>query len=642
MPAQDANYRFGRFELRIRTKELYKDGTKLKLRSQPFHVLQALVIRAGDVVTREELRDLLWPKETFVDFQHGLNASMSELRGVLNDTASAPRYIETLPKVGYRIMLSVELVRQSGPAAEPTTPSLIPPATALTTPKMLPQVNAVPPAKRRWGLATGILLASLLALAGFIQFSRARFRRHSAVGPTMLAVLPFENITGDTGQEYFSDGLTEEMIAQLGRLDPQHIRVIARTSVMRYKQDHAQLEKVGRELGVQYVLEGTVRHDADKVRISVQLIQMKDQTNIWSHQYDRELSNLLALQSEIAQEIVSEIRVTLGEPKRIESAVAPPLGPQGVETYELYLKGRYFWNKRTLSGFQKAIEYFQQAINKDPLNARAYAGLADSYALMSGYAGIPFKEQVPKAHAAARRAIELNERLPEAHTSMAVVAQNFDWDWATAEQEYRRAIELDPNYSTAHHWYAEFLALMGRFDEAFVEIERARQLDPLSLIIAADHGVILYYARQYDRAIEQFRAVQEMDPHFPRAALLYVAYAQKRMYAESLAGLKEWPGRSPWIWADLAYVYDRSGHPKEAQHAFRELQKMDRIQQMDPLVFVLASIGMNEMDQAIRYLEKAYDEHSEALNALKVDPLYDPLRVDPRFKEIMRKMRFPE
>jgi TolB-like protein/DNA-binding winged helix-turn-helix (wHTH) protein len=642
MPAQDAIYRFGPYELRTRGRELYKHHTKLKLRSQPFQLLQALVVRPGGVVTREELRDLLWPKETFVDFQHGLNASMSELRAALNDTANAPRYIETLPKVGYRIIEPVELIQLSGVVAEPTTPPQTPAATVPVTVEMLPRITAVPAMKWRWALATGILLATILVPARLFQLSRNRVRLQPQISRAMLAVLPFENITGDAGQDYFSDGLTEEMISQLGRLDPQHIGVIARTSVMGYKKDHEQLGKVAKELGVQYVLEGTVRRDADKVRISVQLIQMKDHTNIWSHQYDRELSNLLALQSEIAQQIVSEIRITLGEPKRIEATAAAPPTPREVETYELYLRGRYFWNKRTQEGFQKAIEYFQQAINRDPRNAHAYAGLADSYALMSGYAGIPLKDRASEAHSAARRALELDETLPEAHASMAVVAQNFDWDWATAEKEYRRAIELDPNYATAHHWYAEFLALMGRFVEAFVEIERARQLDPLSLIIAADHGVILYYSRQYDRAIEQFRAVLEMDPHFPRAALLYVTYARKGMYTESLAGLKEWPGSSPWIWANLAGVYNSSGRPKEAQRAFRQLQKMDRIQQMDPVVFVVASIGMNQKDQAIRYLEKAHKEHSQALSALKVDPLYDSLRDDSRFKEIVRKMLFPE
>ena len=642
MAAQDANYRFGPYELRTRGRELYKLDTKLKLRSQPFQVLQALVTRPGDVVTREELRDLLWPKETFVDFQHGLNASMSELRATLHDTANAPRYIETLPKVGYRIVVAVEVIQLSGFPPEPNASSPTPAATVPVAIEPVPHPTAVPPMKWRWALGTVILVTTVLALAGVIQLSRNRVRLQPQISRTMLAVLPFENITGDAGQDYFSDGLTEEMISQLGRLDPEHIGVIARSSVMGYKKDREQLEKVAKELGVQYALEGTVRRDASKVRISAQLIQMKDRTNIWSRQYDRELSNLLALQSEIAQEIVGEIRVTLGEPKRFETAVAVPLEPREVEAYELYLRGRYFWNKRTQPGFQKAIEYFQEAINRDPRNARAYAGLADSYALMNGYAGISLKDRAPKAYAAARRALELNDKLPEAHTSMAIVAQNFDWDWATAEKEYRRAIELDPNYATAHHWHAEFLALMGRFDEAFVEIERARQLDPLSLIVAADHGVILYYSRQYDRAIEQFRAVLEMDPHFPRAALLYVTYERKGMYAESLAGLKEWPGSSPWIWANLADVYSRSGRPKEAQDAFRKLQKMERIQHMDPLVFVVATIGMNQNNQAVRYLEKAYEEHSPALNALKVDPLYDPLRDDPRFKEIVRKMRFPE
>ena len=475
MLAQDANYRFGPYELRTRARELYKHDTKLKLRSQPFQVLQALVARAGDAVTREELRDLLWPKETFVDFQHGLNASMSELRAALGDTANAPRYIETLPKVGYRIIVPVEVFQVPGLMAESSTPSLTPAPTAFASAEMLPKITAGPAMKWRWALATGILLATILVPAGLFQLSRNRVRPQPQTSRTMLAVLPFDNITGDAGQDYFSDGLTEEMISQLGRLDPQHIGVIARTSVMGYRKDHEQLEKVAKELGVQYVLEGTVRRDAGKIRISARLIQMKDKTNIWSRQYDRELSNLLALQSEIAQEIVGEIRNTLGEPKRFESAVVAPLEPREVETYELYLRGRYFWNKRTQPGFQKAIEYFQEAINRDPHNARAYAGLADSYALMSGYAGIPLKDRAPKAYAAARRALELNDKLPEAHTSMAFVAQNFDWDWATAEKEYRRAIELDPNYATAHHWHAEFLALMGRFDEAFMEIERARQ-----------------------------------------------------------------------------------------------------------------------------------------------------------------------
>jgi len=388
---------------------------------------------------------------------------------------------------------------------------------------------------------------------------------------------------------------------------------------------------------VQYVLEGSVRRDADKVRISAQLIQMKDQTHLWARQYDRELSHVLALQGEIAQDIATEIQAALGEPKRAVPADRISSSRPSYEAYDLYLKGRYFWNKRTIEGFQRSVEYFQQAIEKEPGYSRAYAGLSDSYALVSGYAGTPPRDLRPKAQAAARRAVELDEQSAEAHTSRALVAQNFDWDWQTAEKEYRRAIELDPNYATAHHWFAEYLAHMGRFDEALVESERARQLDPLSLIIAADKGVILYYSRQYDRAIEQFHAVLDMDPTFPRARMVQAAYAQKGMYAESLAVIEKWH-HGPGYWSNLAYDLGRSGRQVEAQHALEGLQELDRRQKVDPLTFCVAYIGMNRRDQAITSLQKAYEEHSISLASLKVDPIYDPLRSDPRFQDLLRRV----
>jgi Tfp pilus assembly protein PilF len=284
--------------------------------------------------------------------------------------------------------------------------------------------------------------------------------------------------------------------------------------------------QIGRELGVQYVLEGSVRRDAGKVRVSAQLIQMSDQTHLWARQYDRDLSNLLGLQGEIAQEIGDEIQLTLGENKSA-SAISKAQIPKSYEAYDLYLKGRYFWNKRTPEGFEEAIKYFQQAIAKDPDYARAYAGLADCYALLPGYTmTIPQTEALPKARAAALKALQLDERLAEAHTSMALIAENYDWDWQTAEKEYRRAIELNPNYATAHHWYAEYLTWNGRFDEALRESERARQLDPLSLIIAADNAMIFYYSRQYDRAEKGFNAVLEMEPTFPRAHMVRSVYVE--------------------------------------------------------------------------------------------------------------------
>jgi TolB-like protein/DNA-binding winged helix-turn-helix (wHTH) protein/Tfp pilus assembly protein PilF len=642
MLRQATIYRFGPFELRLRTHELYKQGTKLKLRPQPFQVLKILVEHAGDIVTREELRQQLWSAETFVDFEQGLNTSIKLLRGVLSDSASEPRYIETLPKLGYRIIVPVdadERVTSAETAAPPQPTALEQPPGKEIVPDRLPQSSPY----LRPAVLVGLTLIVILALGVYFSWSHSRPHPPPSSGRSMVAVLPFENLTGDAGQDYFSDGLTEEMIAQLGRLDPNHLGVIARTSVMHYKHSPEQLDQIARELGVQYVLEGSVRRDANKVRITAQLIQMKDQTHLLSREYDRELSNLLTLQAEIAREIAGEIQLTLGDAKHSDSAHQASLSPNAYEAYDLYLKGRYFWNKRTPEGFQRAVEYFQQAIIKDPNYARAYAGLADSYALMSSYYQVQPKELMPKARAAALRALELDDRLAEAHTSLALIAQNYDWDWQTVEKEYRRAIELDPNYATAHHWYAESLALQGRFDEAFVEIERARQLDPLSLIIAADRGAILYFSRQYDRAIEQLRTVLDMEPNFPRAHILVFAYVQKGMYAEVLADVEKWRriDDSLWSWMMLAYVYGRSGQQAKARAALGKLEEWNRSRETVPLSIAVAHIGMGDKEKAIAWLQKAYAEHSIS-TALKVDPIYDPLRSDPRFQDLLRRLAFPQ
>jgi len=360
----------------------------------------------------------------------------------------------------------------------------------------------------------------------------------------MLAVLPFQNLTGDAGQDYFSDGLTEEMIAQVGNLDPQHLRVIARTSVMRYKNSETPLDRVARELGVQYVIEGSVRRDADNVRIAAQLIQAKDQTHVWARQYDRRLTGLLTLQDEIAREIADEILLTL-EGHSHAASPRPAVAPREYEAYDLYLRGQYFFNERTAGSLRKAIEYFQQATAKDPNYARAYTGLADSYALIGGYTSLPPTEFMPKARAAALRALEIDDHLAEAHTALGLIVQNYDWDWQTSEREFRRAIELNPNYATAHQWYAEHLMWLGRFDEALRESERARELDPLSLIIAADKGAVLFFSRDYDRAIEEWRSVLEMDPGFVRAHLIRAAYREKGMFPEALADIESTRSASP-------------------------------------------------------------------------------------------------
>jgi TolB-like protein/DNA-binding winged helix-turn-helix (wHTH) protein/Tfp pilus assembly protein PilF len=638
MPAQAPIYRFGSFELHPRTRELYKAGTKVRLRPQPFQVLKILVERAGDLVSREELRDLLWSAETFVDFEHGLNTSIKELRGVLSDSASEHRYIETLPKLGYRLIVPVEMdeptpVKEAIAQLQADAGNL---ASKEISRDRIPQALAF----RKWPVL-GFSVLLLAALGAFFQWPHSRPVPQRSSGRLMLAVLPFENLTGDAGQDYFSDGLTEEMIAQLGRADPQRLGVIARTSVMHFKHSQEQLDQIGRELGVQYVLEGSVRRDAGKVRISAQLIQMRDQSHVWARQYDRELSSLLALQGEIAQEIADEIQLTLGDHKRIAADRKPVASPISYEAYDLYLKGRYFWNKRTTAGFQQAAEYFQQAIAKDPNYARAYAGLADTFALMSSYALASPNEIMPKARAAALRALQIDDTLAEAHTSLALITENYDWDWQTAEKEYRRAIQLDPNYATAHQWYAEYLTWLGRFDEAFRENERARQLDPLSLIIATDYGASLYFSRNYDRAIEQFRAVLEMEPSFHRAHMVVFAYAEKGMFAEALDDIEKWRrfDDTPHLWAAQAYVYDRSGQQEQACHALKKFEEWNRRRQSRPTAdIVMAYAAVNRKDEAFAWLQNLSLEHSNALNTIKVEPGFDPLRSDPRFQDLLRRV----
>jgi TolB-like protein/DNA-binding winged helix-turn-helix (wHTH) protein/Tfp pilus assembly protein PilF len=611
MTQRATKYRIGAYEVRVRTHELYKGNTKLKLRPQAFQVLEILLQRSPDVVTREEFRLALWSSETFVDFEHALNTCIKELRGVLSDSASDPHYIETIPKVGYRLVVPVE--------------------------KETAEVIAQDQLPHR----LSITIASIsLLLLGVVIYGNWPSRPQVSTGRIMLAVLPFENLTGDPTQDYFSDGLTEEMISQLGRLDPAQVGVIARTSVMHFKRSQAPLNQIGRELGVGYILEGSVRRDSNNVRVSAQLIRVKDQTHLWARQYDRELSNLLNLQREIAQEVADEIQVAFGDSRRpAPTPASENLSTTTVEAYDLYLRGRYFWNQRNKEGMGKAAEAFRQALAKDPNYAPAYAGLADTYALLSPFSPqLKPHEIMPQARAAALKALQLDERLAEAHTSLALVSENYDYDWQAAEKEFRRAIELNPNYATAHHWYAEYLMWLGRLDEALQESARARQLDPLSLIIAADRGAILYYSRQYDRAIEQFKEVLAVDPHFGRANVIYSAYLRKGMFSEALADSDKdlsHCASDPWICGWLAYVYGIAGRPAQARPALEELERLDRTQYVHADPLIAAYIALGRTDDAFRYLEKAYAERSNVLVSLGIDPVFDPLRGDPRFHDLL-------
>jgi TolB-like protein/DNA-binding winged helix-turn-helix (wHTH) protein/Tfp pilus assembly protein PilF len=630
------------------------------VRPQPLRLLNLLLDKPGEVLTREEIRQQLWSAETFVDFEHSLNTAVMVLRGVLNDSAAEPLYIETLPRVGYRFIAEVsvmnekaagpaeELARADEPGREAQGSNVG--TTALDAAESEPASTAVAATvferrfRRLWLLPLAAIIFMVASAVFYWKWAGVRHRGAGASGRTVLAVLPFRNLTGAVDEDYFSDGLTEEMIGQFGRLDPEHLGVIARTSVMHYKHSDEGLDQIGRELGVQYALEGSVRRNADRVRISAQLIKVADQTRVWSHDYDRQISDLLAVQSEIAQEIGGEIGSTLGVSRREKAGHERALSAQSIEAYDLYLKALYFWNKRTAEGFARAVDYFQQSIKQDATYARAYAGLADSYTLIGGYSGFSPKDLMEKARSAAQKAVDLDDSLAETHTAKALVAQTLDWDWPTAEAEYRRAIALNPNYATAHHWYAEYLALMGRFDEAEKQIEQARQLDPLSLIIATDHGVFLYYARRYDAAIEQLRSVLEMDPAYPRAGMIDEAYVEAGRRPEVLAHLEAWekiPLDTPWSWGQKAYLYGRLGRTAEAHHALDRLLEKNRAREIDPIVIAVAYLGLGDRNHALDWLGKAYEQHSFSLTAVKVDPTWDLVRSEPRFQELLRRMRFP-
>jgi TolB-like protein/DNA-binding winged helix-turn-helix (wHTH) protein/tetratricopeptide (TPR) repeat protein len=643
---QGAKYLFGPFELRTRTRELYKHGVKLKLRPQAYQVLALLLEHSGECVTREELQKRVWPSDTFVDFENGVNTAIKQLRASLSDSAAAPRYIETLPKLGYRMIVAVEF--EAGSTGERAAEAKEESAGATAS----NEVSASPPTarpisstKRLWFTAAAVSVLGIACLVAFLKWPRAPLIPQPAAPAAriMVAVLPFKNLTGDDTQDYFSDGLTEEMIAQLGRLDPKELGVIARTSVMHYQHSSEKVDQIGSELDVQYVLEGSVRRDSQKVRINAELIEVDGQRQLWAQQYDRELTNLLVVQAEIAREISDSIQQTLGSPQHSEPIRTPTLTPQAYQAYDLCLKGLYFWNKRTGQGLQQAIVYFQQAIAVDPNYAPAFAGLSNTYALMPGYMLAPAAEYMPKAREAAVRALQTDDELPEAHVALALILENYDWDWNSAEKEYRRAIELNPNYATAHHWYAEFLTWQGRFDEALRESESARRLDPLSLIIAADRGAILYFARQYDRSIEQFQNVLEMDPSFGRAHLGIDAYMQLGRFDEALAKVEEWrrlSGDGTNIRSRLVYIYGRTGQKDKARAELRKLEAMNAARPQDPVAMAVAYIGIGNNEAALSSLEKAYAERSNLLTALNVEPVYDPLRQDARFQELLRRVGF--
>ena len=456
-----------------------------------------------------------------------------------------------------------------------------------------------------------------------------------------IAVLPLENLSHDPEQEYFADGMTEALITDLGKISA--LRVISRTSVMHYKGTAKTLPEIARELNVDAVVEGAVMRSGDRVRITAQLIQAATDKHLWAETYERDLRDVLALQGEVARDITTEIQIRLTPQQQARLASARPINP---EAHELYLKGRYEWNKRTEEGLKKGIQYFEGAIAKDPNYAVAYAGLADSYGILADNGFSPPEECYPKARAAALRALEIDDSLAEAHTSLAQILQSYDWDWSGGAREIQRAIELNPGYANAHHLYALFLSGVGRHAEAIVEIRKARELDPLSIRINANVGLVLYLAREYDQALEGLRKALELDPNdIDSHIYLALVYSQKGMHDEAIAASRKAQdlsaGKDQTSNLALAYVYAVAGRRGEALKILAELKNPSRGSYLPPETVAEVYAGLGDKQEALTWLEKAYAEHATYLDVLKVNPAFDPLRSDPRFQDLLRRMNFP-
>src|SRR5438046_6338633 len=493
---QTSVVRFGTYEIALHSGELRKAGVRIRVQQQPLKLLEILLEHPGEVVTREELRSRIWPNEDFGDFDQAVNVAIAKLRAALGDSAENPRYIETLPKRGYRFIAEVSVVAEDDRTKKPESATGTIPGTD-TGHQIQGAGLIVEPKHRQWpanrvmGALALALVLSLTILAVWIFRSRGR----APTGIRSLAVLPLDNLSGDASQDYFAVGMTDELITDLAQI--RALRVISRTSVMAYKHARKPLPEIARELNVDAVVEGTVLRSGDRVRITAQLIEASTDKHLWSQSYEGEMRDTLALQNKVARAIADQIRINLNPQEQAALKHVKVVTPQ---SYEAYLKGRYFWNKRTADGLKAALGYFDQAIKKDANYAQAYAGLADSYALMGDweYGVLAPKEALPRAKAAAIKALELDNTLGEAHTSLAFTLDSFDWDWGSAESEFKRALDLNPGYATAHQWYSWHLIEMGRNSEAIAEMRKAENLDPLSLIIGADMADVLLIARRYD------------------------------------------------------------------------------------------------------------------------------------------------
>ena len=624
--------RFGVFELDPKAGELRKKGMKIRLQGQPVDILVMLLQSPGETVTREELQEKLWPADTFVDFEQGLNNAMKRLRAALDDDAESPHFIETVPRRGYRFIGAVNGGPRNGAAP-----------TALTEVQPVAREKAARDIRIGTRLAAVGLLGLTVAGALLLGLNVRGWRSRLFSGPSKakiqaLAVLPLANLSGDPEQEYFADGMTDSLITELGKINSP--RVISRQSIMQYKGSKKGLPEIARELNVDAVLEGAVKHSGDRVKITVHLAQASPERQLWAQEYDRSIRDVLTLQGEIARAIADEIQVKLTPEERTRLAISRPVDP---EAQDNYLRGLYFATKGTELGYQTAIAHFKTAIEKEPTYAPAYAELAMAYSWLGrpDQGGPSARETNPQAKAAVTKALELDSSLARAHLAFGLILLNPGWDWSGAENQYRIALKLNPSCADCHFEYSILLAGLGRNDEAIAQINQAIELDPLSNDYRGWVAMIAFLSRQYDLSIKLSENLSD-DWAIDVGSL---CYAMKKMYPEAIATSGKAVARHGRQTGDLrflALVYGLAGRKSETQKIIGELKERSRHHYVFPSDFAYAYLGLDDKDQALTFLERAYEEQDPALFWLKMSPLFDPLRSEPRFQALLRRVNFPQ
>ena len=685
--------RFGPFEVDLRTRELRKHGLKLKVQEQPFQVLVMLLARPGELVTRDEIRSRLWPQDTFVDFDHGLNAAVRRLRDALNDKAETPRFVETLPRRGYRFIGSVEKLgveratqpetivlteptasnteaaekgaspsekvalqraaddRDETGSAQVTTeakltaadvePETQPTATSRTARSIasIPQQLMLHSKEGARTLKRALLAAIVVAAAVAAVFVAYRIGSKTTNRPAIrsLAVLPLQNLSGDPAQQYLADGITEELIGRLAGI--RDLRVTSRTSVMRFKNTQLSVPEIARLLSVDAVVEGSVMREGSRIRVHAELIRAASDDHIWSESYDRELRDVLAMDSDVAQAVARKVEVTVTGEEHQRLISVRPVSP---EVYEDYLKGKFALAKgNNKSNIEESIAYFNDTIKIDPTYAPSYLGLASAYSSLTTVfmGGIPEQER-PKALLAAQKALELAPELAEAHVLMASLAES-QWHWAEAESQYKQALKLRPNEAAAYSGLAWWLDCQGRPEEAVTMRRRARELDPLA-VSGAELAWDLFYTRRYDEAIKELHSVLAVKENNAYALwILGFALIANHQPQDAIPGLEKGvaiSNRSPALIGLLVNAYAQAGRRRDALRLLEELKKRERTDYVPAAAFILAYLGLGENEQVFVWLERAYKEESNILQLLKVFPFFDPIRTDPRFIDLLHRV----